>query len=339
MRRLVFTGLLGTIVPFLTFGQGFGQGIAKLKKTITLQRKLPAAVQLPGSTFAVKAIAPNPQYRDVAEKLRQMVETELVRFNSQLSPNPDAPDSIITMTVSNFNVPPPVATSDPYAAPFAVGNKKNSAPQQPTAYTITGTLALTYQARTRTGRSLDAQPITVKFAEEINTASKTKELIGKIPHPGKSKATEEDHVHTAGDVEQILVTRAAERVAARLVNTDERVEALLARGALDEYNRYAEAGQWTDLWRSWRPCRPCPVPRTMLTACITSAWETKHWGTKPRLPKRPGAISIRRSSNIAKRRKPIRTRSTFWSLSIALKSRWSITRNWPPPTPQSPRRR
>lgn len=75
---------------------------------MVLQRKLPAAVQLPGSTFAVKATALNPQYRDVAEKLRQMVEIELVRFNSQLSPNPGAPDSIVSMSVSNFNVPPPI---------------------------------------------------------------------------------------------------------------------------------------------------------------------------------------------------------------------------------------
>jgi len=148
--------------------------------------------------------------------------------------------------------------STPTAAPFAVGNKKNSAPQQPTAYTISGTLALTYQARTRAGRSLDAQPFTVKFAEEINTASKTKEFIGKIPHPGKSKAGEEDHVRTADDVEQILVTRAAERVAARLVNTDERVEALLARGTLDEYNRYAEAGQWTDFLEKLETMPPLP---------------------------------------------------------------------------------
>jgi len=121
MRKVVFTGSLALFVPFLTFGQGFGQGIAKLKKTVTLERKLPAAVQLPGSTFAVKATAPNPQYRDVAEKLRQMVETELVRFNSQLSPNQDAPDSIITLTVSNFNVPPPVATFDPYGGTICGG--------------------------------------------------------------------------------------------------------------------------------------------------------------------------------------------------------------------------
>jgi hypothetical protein len=257
MRSLLFSTTL-LVVPALSFGQGFGQGIAKLKKTVILERKLPAAVQLPGASFQVKVTAQNPQYRDVAEKLRQMIETEVMRFNSQLSPSEGPADSIISVAVSNYNVPPPVAASDPYAAPLSLGNKRNGSTQQPTAYTISGTLALTYQAKTRTGKPLDAEPVTVKFVEEVNTASKAKEFIGKIPHPGKSKAAEEENVRTVGDVEQILVTRAADRIAARLVNTDERVEALLARGALDEYNRFAEAGQWTDFVEKLETMPPLP---------------------------------------------------------------------------------
>jgi len=258
MRTLVLAASL-SLVPSLTFGQGFGQGIAKLKKTITLQRKLPAAVQLPGSAFTVKVTAVNPQYREVAEKLRQMVETEIMRFNAQLSPADSDGDSIISIAVNNFNVPQPTATSDPYAAPLAVGNKHGGgAPQQPTAYTITGTIAVSYQAKTRAGKTLDAEPITVKFVEEVNTASKAKEFVSKIPHPGKSKATEEEHVRTVGDVEQILVTRTADRIAARVVNTDERVDAMLARGALEEYNKYAEAGQWTDFAERLETMPPLP---------------------------------------------------------------------------------
>jgi hypothetical protein len=257
MRRLAFIGSLA-LVPSILLGQGFGGGMTKLnlKKTVTLERKLPAAVQLPGTAFDVKVTAANPQYRDVAEKLGQMIETELVRFNTELTPTKDAPATVISVSVSNFNVPPPAPASDPYAA---LGNKKNGQ-AQPAAYTITGTLAVTYQAKTGTGRSLDAEPFTVKFAEEINTASRTKEFLGKIPRPGKSKATEEESVHTAGDVEQILVTRVADRVAARLVNTNERVEAMLARGSLDAYNRYAEAGQWTDFVEKLETMPPLPRP-------------------------------------------------------------------------------
>ena len=257
MRTSVALGSLA-LLPSLLFGQGFGGGIAKLKKSVSLERKLPAAVDMPGKTFTVKVTAANPQYRDVAGKLQQMVETELLRFNTQLSPSPDAPETIISVAVSNYNVPPPVATSDPYATPLSLGNKHKGQAQQPTAYTISGTLAVTYQARTRAGHSLDAEPVTVKFAEEVNTVSKTKEFIGKIPHPGHSHATEEDSVRTQGDVEQILVERVADRIAARLVNTNERVAALLARGSLDEYNRYAEAGQWTDFVEKLETMPPLP---------------------------------------------------------------------------------
>ena len=260
MRTLVLA-VCFSFVPCLTFGQGFGHGIAKLKKTVTLERKLPAAIQLPGSTFQVKVTAVNPQYREVAEKLRQMVETEIMRFNAQLSPAETGADSIISVAVSNFNVPKPTATSDPYAAPLAIGNKHSGgAPQQPTAYTITGTLAVSYQAKTRAGKTLDAEPVTVKFVEEVNTASKAKEFVSKIPHPGRSKAGDEEHVQTVGDVEQILVTRAADRIAARVVNTDERVDAMLARGALEEYNKYAEAGQWTDFAEKLETMPPLPRP-------------------------------------------------------------------------------
>jgi hypothetical protein len=254
MRTVAFIASLA-LIPFVLGGQGFGGSVAKLKKkkTITLERKLPAAIQLPGKAFDVKVTASNPQYHDVAEKLRQMIETELVRFDTELSPNPDAPAFVVAVTVSNFNVPPPVVSQ-----PLVPNNNKQKAPQAPQDYTINGTLALTYQAKTHAGKSLDAGPITVKFVEQVNSVTRTKEILGKFHH--SKSDTDDEEVHTVGDVEQILVTRGADRVAARLVNTNERVEALLARGALEEYNRYAEAGQWTDFVEKLETMPPLPRP-------------------------------------------------------------------------------
>jgi hypothetical protein len=60
------------------------------------------------------------------------------------------------------------------------------------------------------------------------------------------------------DVVEILVDRTAQRVAARLVNTNERVEILLARGALDSNNRNADAGQWTKFVESLETMPPLP---------------------------------------------------------------------------------
>jgi hypothetical protein len=110
---------------------------------------------------------------------------------------------------------------------------------------------VTYQARTRGGKFVDAGPIDVKYDHEFDQVSsaitETKKILSKIPRPGARRRNEEgeDEPHTMEDVVEILVDQTAQRVAARLVNTSERVEVMLARGALDQNNRNADAGQWT----------------------------------------------------------------------------------------------
>src|ERR1700726_2968678 len=122
MERLLAVGLIAFCPPAM-IGQGFG----KLKKNVTLDRKLPAAVTMPGSSFDVKVSAQNPQYKDIADKLQSTIETQLIRFNSRLSVNPDRPDTIIALRVQNFNVKS-TPTSDPVASSVVLAKKKNSAP-------------------------------------------------------------------------------------------------------------------------------------------------------------------------------------------------------------------
>ena len=62
MCKLLLASLI-VLWPALLPGQGFGS----LKKTIVLERKLPAAVKLPGNAFNVKATAEKPQ--DECQKL------------------------------------------------------------------------------------------------------------------------------------------------------------------------------------------------------------------------------------------------------------------------------
>ena len=232
------------LFPAISAGQGFG----KIKKSLTLERALPAAVKLPGSSFDVKASAQNKQYADICDKIQATIQTQLIRFNSDLTLDSDRPAVTITIKVLNYSV-----KSTPQADPLAASlrSKKGAAQQpQPTSNRVNADLSVTYQTRTRAGASVDAEPIEVKYSAVFSTASetvsKTKELLKKIPHPGSKKPAEEDETpHTVGDVEQILVNRLAERVAARLVNTHEKVEVQLARGKLDDANKYAEAGQWT----------------------------------------------------------------------------------------------
>ena len=255
MRKLLLASLM-VLCPALLPGQGFGT----LKKTIVLERKLPAAVKLPGNAFDVKATAEKPQdecEKLAADKLQSMVETSLIRFNSQLELNPDKPDTLIVLKVLICNA---VATQEHDTQ--LIGKKKGQ--QQPSGVKVNGHLQVTYQARTRAGKFLDAEPIDVKYSHDFNQVngaiSETKKILGKIPRPGAKHKDEEgeDQPHTMEDVIEILVDRAAQHVAARLADTNERVTISLARGALDQNNRYADAGQWTTFVEALETMPPLP---------------------------------------------------------------------------------
>src|SRR5262249_37825606 len=143
---------------------------------------------------------------------------------------------------------------------------KNKGQQQQTGVKVNGHLVASYQARTRGGGFIDAEPLDIKYEHEFNNVnamiSGTKKLVGKIPHPGRKRQEEEDaeEPQTLEDVVELMVNRMTERIAARLVNTNERVEIHLARGAFDEANRYAEAGQWTKYVETLETMTPLSNP-------------------------------------------------------------------------------
>ena len=255
MRKLLLIGLM-VWYPALLPGQGFG----KLKKTIVLERKLPAAVKLPGNAFDVKVTAEKPQdpcQKLAADKLQSMIETSLIRFNSQLDLNRDKPDTRVVLRVLICS-----AVATPKYNTLLSGKSKGQ--QQPSGVKVNGHLYATYQASTRAGKSLDADRIDIKYDHEFDQVSsaisETKKILSKIPRPGARHKNEEgeDEPHTMEDVIEILVDHAAQRVAARLVNTSERVEVMLARGALDQNNRYADAGQWTKFVEGLETMPPLP---------------------------------------------------------------------------------
>jgi hypothetical protein len=255
MRKLLLAGL-SVVCPVLLLGQGFG----KLKKTIVLERKLPAAVKLPGNAFDVKVSAERPQdpcEKLAADKLQSMVETSLIRFDSQLELNPDQPDTLIVLKVLLCNA----AATPEYNTLLS---RKDKGQQRPSGMKVDGRLQVTYQARARAGKFVDAEPIIVKYDHEFNqmtdAISETRKILGKIPRPGAKHKDEEgeDEPRTMEDVIGILVDQTAERVAARLVNTNERVEIMLARGALDQNNRNADAGQWTKFVEELETMPPLP---------------------------------------------------------------------------------
>jgi len=254
MPQSLFIGFLA-LCPVSLPAQGFGA----IHKSVVLERKLPAAVKLPGNAFSVKATAEKPGdpcEKQAADKLQSMVETSLVRFNRQLELNPDKPDTLIALRILICHA---VATQE---YDTLLESKKQAQQRQPTGVKVDGHLQLTYQARTRAGKFVDAEPIDIKYSHDFNKVngaiSEAKKIVSKIPLPGHHKGGEDDEPKTIEDVIEILVDRAAQRVTARLVNTNERVEIPLARGSLDSHNRYAEAGQWTKYVEELETMAPLP---------------------------------------------------------------------------------
>ncbi|HEV3331641.1 MAG TPA: hypothetical protein VG096_11705 [Bryobacteraceae bacterium] len=249
MRHPWFLGTLALIaaLPVAVSAQGFSGKLGS-KTTVVFERRLPAAVKLPGDSFAVKTTAERATdncQNLAADKLQSTVETALVRYKSELQLNPDKPDTVISLRVLNCNA---IANNE-YSTTLT---GKNKGQQQPSGVKVNGHLVASYQARTRGGGFIDAETVDVKYEHEFNNVtaavSQTKKILDKIPHPGRKheQAEDTDEPHTMEDVLEILVNRMTDRVAARLVNTNERVEVMLARGApFDDANRYATAGQWT----------------------------------------------------------------------------------------------
>src|ERR1039457_7221633 len=229
-RKWLVAGCVA-ICPAVVLGQGFGAA----KQSVTLERKLPAAVKLPGNSFSVKATAEAAAAANncktlAADKLQSIVETDLIRYNNQLTPNPGAPDTVISIRVLNCSA---VSTPE-YGMQFG---KNAGRSQQPTGYKVAADLSVTYEARGRDGGFVDAEPLDVKYNHESNSAKAA--ITGLM-----GKADQEPH--TPEELVQVLADRMAERIAARLVNTNEKVEVLLGKGGpLDDANRYAVAGQWS----------------------------------------------------------------------------------------------
>jgi len=237
---------LAITIPAGASAQGFSGKLGG-KTTIVLERRLPAAVKLPGASFSVKAAAERATdacQKLAADKLQSTVETALVRYNHDLQLNPDHPDSIISARVMNCYV-----DATPEYTTSLAGKTKGQ--QQQTGIRVKGHLVVSHQARTRGGGFLDAEPIDLKYDHDFNNVNAaiagTKKLISKIPIGHKHQDAEDsDEPHTKEDVLEILVNRVTDRIAARLVTTNERVDVNLARGApFEDANRFATATQWT----------------------------------------------------------------------------------------------
>jgi len=252
VRMATTVVLVAACLTQVAVAQGFGSS----KKKVTLRRKLPPTAHVSGSAINVQVTANNIQ-TDTASDLRNMLEAELLKNDRRLRSEDKHPDSVIVCNITEY-VPPTAQTST--QTTYVPGSKKQG---QETVTRYSGILKIAYTAKdAHSGRTLDSANITAKYDDEFNQYGSTNKGItenlssgwNKLKH-GKLTA---DKPPTAGELRDVLFSDAVAQIASRLVNTDEPVEVLLARGKLDDADKLAEAGLWSRNLETLETMTPFP---------------------------------------------------------------------------------
>jgi len=245
-----------------TAAQGFGAS----KKTITLERKLPAVVHLPGTAIDIRPAASDHAKADVAQALADVLLVTLQKNDPRLHVDKNSPDVVIGYSITTFQTPPPIGF---VRQETRYVNKRFV--QVPVQYfKVVGELTIAYLAADGHKKTLDADTITKKYAQDFqagtSVAASPDEGVGsfvsKMNPFNKGKKPEENMgPPNAVQLRQILVDGVVSQLALRLVNTNEKIEVMLSRGKpFDEANKLAEKGLWTRYLEAMETMKPLPDP-------------------------------------------------------------------------------
>lgn len=254
LRGLGIVTALTAAAAMPLLGQGFG--MAKTK--VTLQRKLPALMQLPGDTIRVRVTARGDQ-ADLARDLQALLETELLQDDPQLREEEHDPAVTITCQITNFAHPQPTVTQRPNLL-ATKGQAKNQ-----TFTRVTGALSVSFQAKTRGGATVGSDNVTVNYDQEFDSAGNNAShgIMGSMESSwhrikGGSSDSQDDQPPTDAELRSHLLTMAVHRMAEQIVNTNESIDVYLAKnkGALDDGDKQAEAGLWERALETFETAAP-----------------------------------------------------------------------------------
>jgi hypothetical protein len=234
----------------LGFGKKEGFGLSKDK--VTLHRKLPALVHLTTKTFSVQAVSHDHNQAEVAQVLGDILENTLIKNNHDLTPVKTSPALIITCTITHYETPPP--QSFVRTEPRYINNKIVDVNVTYDHYS--GAVDVTYRAALASGKILDSDNVSAKYGQDFergtNQPSQKQDMLGRFNPFGKKEKTpsspgveESEHPPTPEQLRQDLLQSLAFQIASRLVNTDEPVEVLLAKGKNEDANKLAKSGLWS----------------------------------------------------------------------------------------------
>ncbi|MGA9060977.1 MAG: hypothetical protein WB341_04835 [Terracidiphilus sp.] len=236
-------GIVCLVVAALAATSLSAQSFGASKQKVTLQRKLPALVHLPGDSIKVTVTSDNGDGA-LPYDFQALLETELLKDDPNLRED-DNPNTIITCRITQYASPHETDTLGP-----AVALTKD-APKTQEFQRISGTLTVSFQAKTSSGATLASDNISSKYDEQfdssgISTSHGVKGSLSGTWSRLKGQKNENDTAPALSDVRARLILDAVQQIAEHLVNTNESVDVLLAKkdGPLEEGDKDAVAGLW-----------------------------------------------------------------------------------------------
>jgi tetratricopeptide (TPR) repeat protein len=260
---LLFSMSVGLLPAAPAGAQGFGAN----KEKVTLHRKLPAVVHLPGDTIKV-VINSSDAEEDGAlpYDFQALLETELLKDDPNLRED-DSPAAEIICEITEYSHPDPEYTNKLAPAAALGGSQIASIAKAGIVERITGKLNVSFQAKDANGHTLISDNVESTYDREFDSAGNSTahgvfgEVKGTLSH-AKGGQKSEDGPPTAAELRSRLIIDAVQQIAEHVVNSDESIDVLLARkdGPLEEGDKDAETGLWERALETFETAPAFPKP-------------------------------------------------------------------------------
>jgi tetratricopeptide (TPR) repeat protein len=261
---LLFSISVGLLSAASAGAQGFGAS----KEKVTLHRKLPAVVHLPGDSIKV-VINSSDAEEDGAlpYDFQALLETELLTDDPNLRED-DNPAVQIICEITEYSHPDPEYTNK-LAPAAALGGSSPiaSIAKAGGVERITGKLNVSFQAKDANGRTLISDNVESTYDQEFDSAGNSTahgvlgQVTGSLSH-AKGGQKSQDGPPTPAELRSRLIIDAVQQVAEHVVDSDESIEVLLARkdGPLEEGDKDAETGLWERALETYETAPAFPKP-------------------------------------------------------------------------------
>jgi hypothetical protein len=261
ISRLPFFLTLAFLLPAAAFSQGFG---TIRGDKVVLHRKLPAVIHLTGTSISVKTTAHTAQQNDTAQLLTELLQTNLMKYDKTLTVDENSPNVKIQCTITNFEIPAP----QQYTKDDTILVKGKPTLKKEIYYHVVGTLDVDVRVTDRGGKTLDSNTFSAKYAQEYEQPDQQGGVaVGAVVgafnsvknkvKPGEEAAAAPT---TAVQLQQLLIRKMVDLITPRIVNTDEPVEIPLAKGKMDEADKFATGGLWSRDLETLETMPPLPKP-------------------------------------------------------------------------------